>query len=178
MLAETEDSGLVVGCWSRDRQVPRFDNDEKRSNSARTDAVKSTIIEIRDRFMLEYYYPVMQKRVRTLVCKVYGDVDTIVEKTYSYTEDPRWPKWYAISYTGFIIKISSSPRRPGFNVLPRQQTKHEEEFRNAISTQLKDMKAEIMESKSKQDEVFQTTMLSKIKQAAEREDEFRRLVYV
>ncbi|KAH3801690.1 hypothetical protein DPMN_155349 [Dreissena polymorpha] len=56
-------------------------------------------------------------------------------------------------------------------------TKHEEEFRNAISTQLKDIKAEIMESKSKQDEVFQTTMLSKIKQAAaEREDEFRHLV--
>ena len=38
--------------------------------------------------MLKDHIPDLQKRVRTLVCKVYGDVDTIVEKTYSFTEDP------------------------------------------------------------------------------------------
>ncbi|XP_052224350.1 transient receptor potential cation channel subfamily M member-like 2 [Dreissena polymorpha] len=65
----------------------RFDNDEKRSNSARTDAKESTIIEI-NYDMLEAHFPDLQKRVRTLVCKVYGDVDTNVEKTYSCTQDP------------------------------------------------------------------------------------------
>ncbi|KAH3801742.1 hypothetical protein DPMN_155403 [Dreissena polymorpha] len=37
--------------------------------------------------MPDYHFADLQKRVRTLVCKVYGDVDTIVEKTYSSTED-------------------------------------------------------------------------------------------
>ncbi|XP_052255185.1 transient receptor potential cation channel subfamily M member 2-like [Dreissena polymorpha] len=67
----------------------RFENDEKRSNSARTDAVKSTNIEINYN-MLKYHFPDLQKRVRTLVCKVYGDVDAIVEKTYSDTKDPEF----------------------------------------------------------------------------------------
>ncbi|KAH3802649.1 hypothetical protein DPMN_156327 [Dreissena polymorpha] len=207
--------------------------------------------------MLEAHFPDLQKRVRTLVCKVYGDVDTNVEKTYSCTQDPSfvrritqmantlqslWKVVFSFSNTcstfrlekyleeksemSFYSKHLSIHTKETMNTIQQQicdletridvlynlplhvlqrnsfdkyiesenktqsertetmiktikrrlncLTKHEEEFRNAIST-LKDMKAEI-ESKSKHDEEFQNTMLIKTKQAAEGEDEFRRKV--
>ncbi|KAH3700465.1 hypothetical protein DPMN_075442 [Dreissena polymorpha] len=134
----------------------RFENDEKRSNSARTDAVKSTNIEINYN-MLKYHFPDLQKRVRTLVCKVYGDVDAIVEKTYSDTKDPEFSEKEETFRSTMLNRTN-------------QAFKEEEEFRHEMRKKNKDA--------FKEEEEFRHEMRKKNKDADEKEDQLRKVMYV